>query len=206
MSNSTPTWPRKPVYVLNKIDSTETTWLNLVMAKSFLVVTGIQQVLADPTAAAALGKSMGFDLSKLPAGVDVFSMLGKLPPAVLSQISTTFNAKFSALGDSMIIQSATAPVKAEYTALGMGHREAVDELYYQHRHPDAAGDPALRHLYHHCGLSWRLVVQPGLARDLRRYVFQRVESFSSTEFDKFSTASLITRSTNDVTRSRWSSS
>jgi ATP-binding cassette subfamily B multidrug efflux pump len=29
----------------------------------------------------------------------------------------------------------------------------------------------------------------GLARDLRRNVFQRVESFSSTEFDKFSTAS-----------------
>jgi len=40
----------------------------------------------------------------------------------------------------------------------------------------------------------------GLARDLRRNVFQRVESFSSTELDKFSTASLITRSTNDVTQ------
>ena len=40
----------------------------------------------------------------------------------------------------------------------------------------------------------------GLARDLRRNVFERVENFSSTEFDKFSTASLITRSTNDVTQ------
>ena len=39
-----------------------------------------------------------------------------------------------------------------------------------------------------------------MARDLRRDVFQRVESFSSTEFDKFSTASLITRSTNDITQ------
>jgi len=38
----------------------------------------------------------------------------------------------------------------------------------------------------------------GLARDLRRNVFQQVESFSATEFDKFSTASLITRSTNDI--------
>jgi ATP-binding cassette subfamily B protein len=42
----------------------------------------------------------------------------------------------------------------------------------------------------------------GLARDLRRNVFQKVESFASTEFDKFSTASLITRSTNDVTQSQ----
>ena len=40
----------------------------------------------------------------------------------------------------------------------------------------------------------------GVARDLRRSVFQRVESFSSAEFDKFSTASLITRSTNDITQ------
>src|SRR5450756_1953253 len=40
----------------------------------------------------------------------------------------------------------------------------------------------------------------GLARDLRRYVFRKVESFSNAEFDKFSTASLITRSTNDITQ------
>ena len=40
----------------------------------------------------------------------------------------------------------------------------------------------------------------GLSRDLRRNVFERVENFSSTEFDKFSTASLITRSTNDITQ------
>ncbi len=40
----------------------------------------------------------------------------------------------------------------------------------------------------------------GVARDMRRDVFKTVESFSNTEFDKFSTASLITRSTNDVTQ------
>lgn len=40
----------------------------------------------------------------------------------------------------------------------------------------------------------------GLARDLRRDVFQKVESFSGREFDQFSTASLITRTTNDITQ------
>jgi ATP-binding cassette subfamily B protein len=38
----------------------------------------------------------------------------------------------------------------------------------------------------------------GLARDLREKIFARVESFSLREFDRFSTASLIIRSTNDV--------
>lgn len=40
----------------------------------------------------------------------------------------------------------------------------------------------------------------GAARDIRKDVFKKVESFTSAEFDKFSTASLITRSTNDVTQ------
>jgi len=41
-------------------------------------------------------------------------------------------------------------------------------------------------------------VATGYSRDLREKVFTKVESFSMQEFDKFSTASLITRSTNDI--------
>ena len=41
-------------------------------------------------------------------------------------------------------------------------------------------------------------VATGFARDIRNKVFEKVESFSIAEFNKFSTASLITRSTNDV--------
>lgn len=41
-------------------------------------------------------------------------------------------------------------------------------------------------------------VATGFARDIRSKVFEKVESFSIAEFNKFSTASLITRSTNDV--------
>lgn len=43
-------------------------------------------------------------------------------------------------------------------------------------------------------------VAAGVTRDVRREVFRSVEDFSSTEFDTFSTASLITRTTNDVTQ------
>ena len=38
----------------------------------------------------------------------------------------------------------------------------------------------------------------GLSRDLRKTIFAKIESFSGAEFDQFSTASLITRTTNDV--------
>lgn len=47
-------------------------------------------------------------------------------------------------------------------------------------------------------LSSRLAA--GVARNLRKDVFKKIESFSNYEFDKFGTASLITRCTNDVTQ------
>lgn len=43
-------------------------------------------------------------------------------------------------------------------------------------------------------------IAAGVARNLRKSVFEKIESFSSAEFNKFSTASLITRCTNDITQ------
>jgi ATP-binding cassette subfamily B protein len=194
-----PALATEPVYVLNKIATSETSWLNPVMGKAFLVVSGIQAVMADPAKAAAMGTAMGFDLTKLPPGVDIFTMLGQMPPAGLAQLSSTFDSKFATLGDNMIIQAAAASIKAEYAALGMDTGKLSSSYII------------------HIGVLMLLVTllsgvctiivgylsaktAAGLARDLRRTVFQRVESFSNTEFDKFSTASLITRSTNDITQ------
>ncbi|WP_320128357.1 ABC transporter ATP-binding protein [uncultured Sphaerochaeta sp.] len=43
-------------------------------------------------------------------------------------------------------------------------------------------------------------IAAGIAKNLRKDVFEKIESFSSNEFDKFSSASLITRCTNDITQ------
>lgn len=45
---------------------------------------------------------------------------------------------------------------------------------------------------------WSSKVGAGIGRDLREKIFKKVVSFSNAEMDKFSTASLITRSTNDI--------
>jgi len=194
-----PALAQEPIYILNKIDSTETSWMNPVMGKALLIVSGIQQVLADPTKAAAMGTSMGFDLSKLPAGIDIFSMLGKIPEAQLAQLSSTFDEKFVALGDKMVIQGAAAPIKAEYIAIGMDTGKLSSNYIIN--------IGVLMLLVTLLSGTCTIIVgylaartAAGLARDLRRNVFKRVESFSNTEFDRFSTASLITRSTNDITQ------
>ncbi len=96
-------------------------------------------------------------------------------------------------------QAAARLVKAEYQALG------VDPLRYQSRYILRTGRQMLlvSLLSAFCVVVVGLLsalIGAGFGKDVRRAVFQTVEGFSSAEIDKFSTASLITRSTNDVTQ------
>jgi ATP-binding cassette subfamily B multidrug efflux pump len=194
-----PQLAKEPIYVLNAIDATELARLNPIIGKAELIVTSLQAVLADPAKAAALGQSMGFDLSKIPAGTDIFSILPTLPAPVLAQITSFADQKFASFDPSLITQAAVSSVKAEYAALGM------DTMKIQTNYILNTGIIML--LLTLLSVVCTIIVgylaartAAGLGRDLRRNVFTKVESFSGTEFDKFSTASLITRSTNDVTQ------
>ncbi|HUW09003.1 MAG TPA: ABC transporter permease, partial [Anaerolineae bacterium] len=189
----------EPVYVLKEIDSAEIERLSPLMGKPLLVVSTLQQLLDDPAKAGAMGPDLGFDLSRIPAGTDLFALLPSLPPAQLAQMTSAIDEQFATLGDSMITQMAVGAVKAEYDALG------VDTGRLQNSYIIRMG--TLMILLSLLSVVCTVIVSflsartaAGLARNLRRLVFARVESFSSTEFDKFSTASLITRSTNDVTQ------
>jgi ATP-binding cassette subfamily B protein len=142
---------------------------------------------------------MGFDLSKLPKGMDIFTILGQLPASALTQITSAMDTKFATLGTSMIVQSAAGSVKAEYAALGM------DTGRFQSNYIIRIGALMLLLTLASvtCAISVGFLaarVAAGTARDVRQSLFRKVESFSKAEFDKFSTASLITRSTNDVTQ------
>ena len=189
-----------PIYVLNNIDQAEIDRLNPIMGKALLTVSGIEQVIADPSKAAQMGGGFGnFDLSKLPPGVDVFTMLKQLPAAQLTQIKDGIDARFTAMGDSMIVQASVGAVKAEYQALGMNTNKLQNGYIL-----NVGGWMLLITLASAACtiivgyLSARIAA--GLARDVRRDTFQKVENFSSTEFERFSTASLITRTTNDITQ------
>jgi len=189
----------EPVYVLATNNSDEIAALDPVMARALLAVSGVEQVMADPTKAAQMGAATGFDLSRLPAGADLFTLLGNLPPAQREQISAQLQGQFAALGESAVQQAATQAVKAEYTTLGMNAASlqtnyilSTGLLMLLVTLVSVVSSIAVGYL------SARTAA--GLSRDLRRAVFQKVEGFSSTEFDRFSTASLITRTTNDITQ------
>ncbi len=193
----------EPVYVLNNINQAEIDKLNPIMAKPLLIVSTLEQVMANPAQAAAIGQQMGINLSQLPAGTDFFTFLTKLPATqqaqVITAISTFANQKIGGLKGSMLTQAAAIPIKAEYIAIGIDVNKM--ELNYLYRL--GAQMLGLVLLSGTCTILVSLLAArtaAGMGRDVRKAQFTKVENFSSTEFDKFSTSSLINRSTNDITQ------
>jgi ATP-binding cassette subfamily B protein len=196
-----PALAEQPVYVLNDIDRDEIDRLNPIMGRALLAVSAIEQMQSDPSQGppAESGADLGFDLSQLPPGTDLFALLSRLPEAQQAQIAGAIQDRFEALGDNMINQMAVGAVKAEYEALGMDTGRMQTDYILR------VGSTMLliSLLGGACTVATGFLASrtaAGAARDIRRDVFAKVESFSSVEFNQFSTASLITRSTNDVTQ------
>lgn len=197
-----PQLDKENIYVLNDVDSKEINKINPIMGGAFFAVSGIEQMITDPAKLEAAGSTLGFDFSNIPAGVtsdQIFAMLAKLPSEQLSKIQSSIDEQVETLGEKMVTQMAVAAVKAEYSALGMNTGN-IQSRYIWHT---GLLMLLLSLLSAACAIAVGYLsarIAAGLSRNLRKEVFTRVESFSNTEFDKFSTASLITRSTNDITQ------
>ena len=117
--------------------------------------------------------------------------------AAVEQVRVQAEEKMKDMPETMTEQAATIYVKTVYENLG------VDTEKLQNSYILRMGGKMLALAF--LGMTASIVVgflaskvAAAVGRDLRNQVFQKVVSFSSGEFDKFSTASLITRSTNDI--------
>lgn len=187
------------IYVLKDLSQAEIDKIDSTMGKSFLIISSIDKAIADPTAASSMGQNLGFDLSKLPAGTDLYALLAQLPADKLASMTTAIEEKFSSMSSSAITQSAVPVIKDEYTALGMNTAKIQSNYVL-----NIGFEMLLLTLVSvACSILVGLLAAKagaGFARDVRKAVFEKVENFSKAEFDKFSTSSLITRSTNDITQ------
>lgn len=189
-----PALEKESIYVLNKIDKTEIDRLNPIIGKALLTVTGVEKMKES-----AKDGVINFNGNNIPANTDLFAMFAKLPAEQRAKLTEDTNSKFTALGDSMVVQAASASVKAEYALLGMD----TDKIQSNYILKNGAFMLVISLLSAIATVLVGLLASrtaAGLSRNLRKDVFKKVESFSNTEFDKFSTASLITRTTNDITQ------
>lgn len=133
---------------------------------------------------------------KLDSSSQLYQALA-LQPQLKEQIVNQFDAMLSKYTDANLTAAQTLAVKKVYQDLQMDtaaiqNRYITQEGFWMLAISLLATISAIGSAY----LSSRTAT--AASRDLRRDVFAKVETFSSAEFSRFSTASLITRTTNDV--------
>jgi ATP-binding cassette subfamily B multidrug efflux pump len=177
------------IYILNTNDKDTITDLNSIFTNAIILVSAIEQQ----------GISVLTGEPPAQPDEDPFVLITQLPAGQLESLSAQALQRLEALPESMITQSTRAYIIQEYGVIGL-NMTSIQTRYILH-----VGSLMLLITLLGAGCSVAVGflsarVASGLGRNLREQIFTRVESFSNTEFDKFSTASLITRSTNDITQ------
>lgn len=160
------------IYTLKKVDKETKDKLDSIMEKPFAMLNFIEMQKNQELSSDLIGilKSKKIDTSKLD----------DIEESMLSQLSISY-------------------IKNEYEKIGVDLAKLKTDYILK------AGSYML--FVALIGMASTITVgyfaakiSAGIGKNLRKDVFKKVVNFSNAEFDEFSTASLITRSTNDINR------
>lgn len=144
-----------------------------------------------------MGAAVQEEIAQQLADATMFDLIAQMQPEQIEQLMREIRNQMSDMPDTIIEQAAISYVKTVYEDLGMD----MDRIQIHYLLQTGGKMVGLAFL----GMTASVLVgflasRVGAAagRDLRGKVFRKVVGFSNNEFDHFSTASLITRSTNDI--------
>ncbi len=180
------------IYVLNDKENIE--HLNNILADSMLLAGTLSQETEKSELIKEQLKNVVPD--ELKDGT-LLQMILSLPKEQTAQILEPIKTSFVALSDSMRVQAATKVVKEEYKALGID-TDKLQTQYILFAGLKMLGFALIAMIATVLVGFFSARIAAGLGMELRGKVFRKVVGFSNSEFDHFSTASLITRSTNDI--------
>ena len=188
-----PELKNESIYRLNTKKEENLDKLNEIFGKPMLIVSMLESQGLNGVPGINSAVPQGIDLSTM----DPFEMLKMMPQEQINSMLSSVDEKLADMPDSMITQAATSYVKEQYKEVGIN----TDKL--QSNYVIIAGIKmvgiALISMVATVIVSFIAArVGAALGRNLRKDVFNKVVGFSNTEFDEFSTASLITRTTNDI--------
>ena len=185
------------IYKLNTKDEDKIEELNKILGKPILTVSGLEN---DSDETKAMKEEM---MSNLPpqmtqgGNVDIFQVFSMMPEEQLKQVKDKIDEQFSEMPDSIISQAAISYVKDEYEVIGID----MDKAQINYILVSGAKMLGVALLGAVVSIIVGFIASKVAAKtsmELRSNIFKKVMSFSNSEMDKFSTASLITRSTNDI--------
>lgn len=177
------------IYTLKDIGKDQREELDKIFGLPMLAVSGMS---GDSEQAAAMKKEMG-----LPGDADLFQVLRQIPEEQRARMFEEQMEKLGEMPESIVTQSAVVYLEQEYEQMGKD-LDAMQTAYLVRSGVRMLGMAFLimAAAVAVTFLSSRVAAYMG--RNLRNQVYRKVISFSGAELNKFSTASLITRSTNDI--------
>ena len=180
----------KDIYVLKDgISKDERENLDHLLEKPMMLYYGM---CSGSDESKAMTENMG-----LQEGTDPVQALRAMPEEMKTQILQEMNEKLEDMPESIVSQSAVLAVKKEYTELG----EDLDKFQMDYIIRSGAQMVLMALVIMLAAVTVTFLSSKVAARmghDLRGDIYSKVIGFSSNEYHKFSTASWITRSTNDV--------
>lgn len=188
----------KDAYVLkfDAADVEQTEKLNDIMAMPMMMTAGFESG-SETTDAIQEQMLANMPDGMIPKDADMFDIMQMLPSEQRVQFVEEIEKKMTDMPDTIVDQAAVSYVKSAYENLG------IDTNKLQTNYLLASGGKMLALAF--LGMVASVIVGllasrvgASAGRDLRGKVFHKVVGFSNGEFDRFSTASLITRSTNDI--------
>lgn len=177
-------------------DEKRTDKIGVILSKPMMLVTVFS---SDSEETKEMTDAMFASLPKemLSEDMTVFDVLGMMPEEQRAQMVTQIGEKVDEMPETMLEQAATIYLKEAYKNLGMD-TDKIQTGYMLRTGGKMLALAAVGMIVSMIVGFLASKVGASTGRDLRGKVFRKVVEFSNGEFDKFSTASLITRSTNDI--------
>lgn len=177
-------------------DEKRTDKIGAILSKPMMLVTVFS---SDSEETKEMTDAMFASLPKemLSEDMTVFDVLGMMPEEQRAQMVTQIGEKVDEMPETMLEQAATIYLKEAYKNLGMD-TDKIQTGYMLRTGGKMLALAAVGMIVSMIVGFLASKVGASTGRDLRGKVFRKVVEFSNGEFDKFSTASLITRSTNDI--------
>ena len=196
-----PALENEALYEIKKLDKEAQTNLNNSMAKPLMMLSSLENEETSKTIKEQLilnlPENMPEQQKMAMQNTELIDILKQTPQEQLKTMLQTVNQKLDDMQQSILEQAAIQQVKAEYKEIGIN----TDDL--QNKYIIISGLKMLgisliimASAIAVMGLSARVAAK--LAKTLREKIFKKVLKFSNKEFSEYSTASLITRSTNDI--------
>ena len=143
------------------------------------------------------GMSQGMQQSVPLDDMSMFDLLKMLPAEQRTTMVEKIEEQMSEMPDTILDQAAVSFCKSAYKDLGMDMDQT--QIHYLLKTGGQMAALALLGMVASIMVAFLASrVGASAGRDLRSGVFHKVVGFSNNEFNHFSTASLITRSTNDI--------